>query len=439
MSRLQLLWSRLRSNLWFVPTVIVVSASTLALVLVELESLVGIEQTARFPRLFGAGAEGARGMLSAIASATITVAGVVFSVTIVALSQTATQHTSRVLRNFMSDRTNQVVLGAFVGIHAYCLIVLRTIRGGDADPFVPSLATIGGVALAFVGIGLLIHFIHHIATALQSSRILAAIHRETKRSIERLYPEPLGEADQGGEEVEAIDGAGTWLRLPASSTGYIQSVAGEPLLDIACEYDAVVRLPNRIGDFVVESMPLVEIDARSPLDDAARERLQKAIVIGEQRTAEQDVAFGLRQIADIALKALSPAVNDPTTARMCIDYLGALLLELSRRRFPSQRRYVEGKLRLIAALPTFDALVGVATAEVVEASRGQADVLCRIVDALVLATTATASHARRAALLAPLARVAAHADDIADHARGAQLRERIAPFLRAGRPPGEPG
>jgi uncharacterized membrane protein len=178
MSRLRALWWRISGGLWFVPSVMVLTAVVLALVLVEAEGSFG-NLAKKMPRLFGAGAEGAREMLSAIAGSMITVAGVVFSVTLVALSLAASQYSPRVLRTFMSDKPTQVVLGVFVSVFAYCLIVLRTIRGEQEGSFVPSLAVLGGIALAFVAIGFLVFFIHHLATAIQVSTIVSRVTNGT--------------------------------------------------------------------------------------------------------------------------------------------------------------------------------------------------------------------------------------------------------------------
>ena len=173
-------WARLRDSLWFVPSLIVLAAVLLAIGMVELSALAPSEALARWPRLFGAGADGSRSMLSAIAGSMITVAGVTFSITMVAVTQASAQYTPRILRNFMRDRANQAVLGIFVGIFAYCLVVLRTIRGGDGPDFVPSLAVLVGILLALLGIAVLIFFIHHIATALQASEIIARIARPSR-------------------------------------------------------------------------------------------------------------------------------------------------------------------------------------------------------------------------------------------------------------------
>ena len=178
------IWARLRESLWFLPTLIVLAAIVLALGMIELSALVSDDVLERWPRVFGAGAEGARGMLSAIASSMITVAGVTFSITIVAVTQASTQYSPRILRNFMRDRANQAVLGIFVGIFAYCLVVLRTIRGSDEVTFVPSVAVVTGILMALLGIAVLIFFIHHIATTLQAGEIIARIARETSATVD---------------------------------------------------------------------------------------------------------------------------------------------------------------------------------------------------------------------------------------------------------------
>jgi uncharacterized membrane protein len=193
MKKLHDLWTDLRSSFWFVPAVIVCAAVTLALALIETDRMLVQDVGERWPRLFGAGAAGSRGMLSTIAGSMITVAGVVFSITIVSLSLAASQYSSRVLRNFMRDRTNQTVLGVFVGIFAYCLVVLRTIRGGDEGAFVPALAVLVAVALAFAGIAFLIFFIDHIGSSIQASQIIATVAKETLEAVDHLFPENRGE------------------------------------------------------------------------------------------------------------------------------------------------------------------------------------------------------------------------------------------------------
>ena len=188
MNKLKQLWSNLRSSFWFMPSLIVVVSIVFAVVLIEADSAGSDRWLARWPRLFGAGAEGARGMMSTIAGSMMTVVGVTFSMILVVLALASSQYTSRILRNFMRSRVTQVVLGIFAGIFTYCLIVLRTIRGGDEGAFVPSLAVFFGFVLALGGVGALMFFIHHIASSIQASSIIASVAQETIAAIDRLFP-----------------------------------------------------------------------------------------------------------------------------------------------------------------------------------------------------------------------------------------------------------
>ena len=175
MNKFKQLWSTLRSSFWFLPSLIVLGSIVFAVVLIEADSAGSDRWLAQWPRLFGAGAEGARGMMSTIAGSMMTVVGVTFSMILVVLALASSQYTSRILRNFMRSRVTQVVLGIFAGIFTYCLIVLRTIRGGDEGAFVPSLAVFFGFVLALGGVVALMFFIHHIASSIQASSIIASV------------------------------------------------------------------------------------------------------------------------------------------------------------------------------------------------------------------------------------------------------------------------
>ncbi len=194
MNKLKQFLSDLRASLWFVPGVMIIVSIALALGLIELDSQLEAEWLADYPRLFGLGIDGSRGMLTAIAGSMLTVAALAFSLTLSAVSQASAQFTPRIFRNFMRDRANQFVLGYFVSVFAFCLLVLRTIRGGDELKFVPSFAVLTGLAFAVGGVLVLIFFIHHIADSLQITTILENITLETKNAVEKLFPQELGEA-----------------------------------------------------------------------------------------------------------------------------------------------------------------------------------------------------------------------------------------------------
>lgn len=395
------LWDNLRASLWFVPTIFVLGALALAVGLVEIDARLDPHLWETWPRFFGVGADGARGTLAAVASSMITVAGVVFSITIVALSLASSQYSSRVLRHFMRDRITQTVLGVFVGVFAYCLIVLRTIRGGDEGPFVPSVAVMVGVMLAFAGIGFLIYFIHHIALSIQASHILAIAAAETLHTVDHLFPEDLGrgEDDMTTETVATAYPGDAWQVIPAHRTGYIQRIDTDGLLALACTRQFVVRMECGVGAFIIEGTPLVAVAGATMLDARAISQLQAVYTVNRQRTVDQDAAYGVQQIVDVALKALSPGINDTTTAVMSVDYLTAILARLARRRFEPPLRYAEDKLRVIACCPTFARLLAVAFDPIRWSAVGNITVLARLLEAVELLADLTTSPTRRQALL----------------------------------------
>ncbi len=394
------IWTYLRSSLWFVPGLMVAAAIGLAAGLIEADTHVKRELLAEWPRLFGAGADGSRAMLTAIASSMITVAGVTFSITIVALSLASTQYTPRILRNFMADRTNQLVLGFFVGIFTYCLVVLRTIRSGDEGRFIPSLAVAFGFVLALVGVGVLILFIHHIATSIQASHVISSVAAETTRAVEHLFPEELGEdaeedvtsAPPGWDEAGGVE----WRELAARKTGYLQDIDADALLWFAGERGGVVRMERRIGEFIITGSPLVAFSSAAPPDEDETRDLNSIYTISHNRTVEQDASFGIRQIVDIALKALSPGINDTTTATTCVDYLSSVLSVLADKRIESRFRAEGGELRVIALGPTFDGLLAASFDEIRQSAEGNVAVLARMLGAVErLAHRTRSPHRRR--------------------------------------------
>ncbi len=327
MNKLRQFWSNLQSSFWFVPALIVAVSIGIALALVEVDSRGGKEWLAGWPRLFGVGPEGARGILSTIAGSMMTVVGVTFSMTLMTLALASSQYTSRILRNFMRDRVTQVVLGSFAGIFVYCLVVLRTIRSSDGGEFVPKLAVSFSVVLAMGGISVLIFFIHHIASSIQASSIIASVAEQTMLAVDRLFPGTLGHGTVDDDEDQTMPALPerNWQPVPVKGNGYIQSVDGAAPMRLAREHETIVRMERGIGEFAVEDTTLVSLALEDAPENELLKDLQAAFSISRHRTLQQDSAFGIRQIVDIALRALSPSMNDTTTAVMCVDYLTAIL------------------------------------------------------------------------------------------------------------------
>ena len=405
MNRLELIWSHLRGSFWFLPSLIFAASIVIAVVLIDADTGHGRELIENWPRLFGSRAAGARGMLSTIAGSMMTVVGVTFSMTLVTLALASSQYTSRILRNFMADRITQVVLGVFGGIFIYCLIVLRTIRGGEED-YVPSIAVLFGVVFAIGGIVMLIFFIHHIASSIQASAIIESVTRETLSSIDRLLPREGGgetPAGRGGDHPASPRAGECPQEVPATRIGYIQSIDIEAVLSTAEKHDVIVRLQRGVGEFVVKGATIATIDGRQPLPKAAMEELAGAFNIYRFRTVEQDPAFGIRQIVDIALRALSPGLNDTTTAAMCVDYLSAILVHVVNREFPPREHHCEGVTRVISVEQTFDGLLAHAFDQVRSNARGNLSILLHILEALERVGVVARDQRRRHSLLQYLA------------------------------------
>jgi uncharacterized membrane protein len=306
--------------------------------------------------------EGAREVLSTIAGSMITVAGVVFSITIVAISFAANQYGPRILTNFMSDRGNQVTLGTFVATFAYAVVVLRTIHGGDSN-FVPQLAVLLALLMALWSIAVLIYFIHHVPESIHINGVTARIGRQLLSSIEKEFPacfaNPPAE-DRGDEErLDRLAGkmfgsGGHPAEIGADSDGYLQTIDDDLLLSIAKEHDIVIKLEKTPGHFLFKGEVVAVATPCASLDRAVAEKVQGSWNIGSKRTPDQDALFLVDELVEIAARALSTGVNDPHTANTCVDWLAAAAARMSDRQAPSRFRVDgAGNLRVVAPVPDF--------------------------------------------------------------------------------------
>ncbi|GAB2567324.1 DUF2254 domain-containing protein [Spirosoma areae] len=406
LTRLRQYWQLLRESLWFVPGLLVLSAFGLAYGLIEFDSKTSFNGAKRFPLLFGVGAEGSRGMLTAIAGSMLTVAALAFSLTLSTISQVSSQYSPRVLRNFMRDRVNQVVMGYFVGVFSYCLIVLGTIRGTDEQKFVPATAVLAGLMLALGGVAALIFFIHHIAESLQTGTIVRHIFHETGKAISELFPDRFGQPIDNPAKAEAAlrysDEETGWMPVLSDQTGYLQRIDTDGLLRWATRHRVVLRIERDMGAFVNEGTRLFSVRSgmeRSDPDEADwPDDLLDFVSIGRHRNVEQDVAFGIQQLVDIILKALSPGINDTTTAIMAIDYLGSIIGRLARREFPARLRSDGQHLRILARTSDFETYVRLAFDLPRINARGNHAVFRRLLRALAVAADAACSPDRKPVL-----------------------------------------
>jgi uncharacterized membrane protein len=335
-----------------------IGSSALALGVVEIDRSISGTWAARLDWIRDAGPEGTRAVLAAIAGSMITVTGVVFSVTIVALSLASSQFGPRLLHNFMRDRGNQLVLGVLVGTFLYSLLVLRSV---GPEGSVPHLATTTAVLLATVSVFVLIYFIHHATNSIQASSIIDAVVSEIGEKLQSLFPERVGEAPESPAQAEsaldALEQEG--IEILSECEGYIRVLDADALLALASEHDLQIQIRRRPGDFVAVGGSLARMGPVANGSEAMRAAIRSTFVLGPRATAVQDLGFLTDQLTEMAVRALSPGTNDPKTAIACVHRLGALIATLAVRAMPSAYRFdARGQLRVVAPATRFEDIVG---------------------------------------------------------------------------------
>lgn len=392
-----------RTNLWLVPTVAVLGATLLFLCTRAVDSAAYYRGWHLPTWVISGSADGARQVLSTLAAAQITVVGVVFSIILVALTLTSTQFGPRMLRNFIRDRGTQWTLGMFVATFVYAMLDLVAVGPGPKGDFVPHVSITVVLALTLADVGVLIYFIHHIAVMIQLPQVIASIARDLADAVENEMGERGGRAhSRTAPEVDLLEGllvsGGGVVAAPES--GYLQFVRRSMLIDLAIEHDAVIKLHHRPGHFVVRGHPFLTVWPASAAPDV-EVWLRRSHVTGPYRTLTQDVAFAVDQLVEIAIRALSPAVNDTFTALTCIDWLGESLCRIARDWDPDPVcRDGKGLVRLITAPVSYERLVERAHEKIRQAGAGMPAVLIRQLDALVLITRSTSRPERLPVLLA---------------------------------------
>ena len=418
--RVQILryWDHVRSSFWFLPTVMAGGAVTLAFVTVALDAPVTDWLQRAWGWRFTGGAEGASAVLGSIAGSMITIAGVVFSMTLVALSLAASQLGPRMLRNFMRDTTTQVVLGTFVATFLYCLLVLRTIRRTEGIEFVPHLSVSLGVLFALVSVGVLIYFIHHVSVSLQANEIVMRVSTELIEGIDRLFPEQF---ERGTPRIGAEPPDTRFLNaferearpVGATGDGYLQAVDLGVLLALAMENKVVLRLEHRPGHYIVAGLPLVLVWPGDRVTDQLTAGIHSAFTLGSQRIPRQDIECAVNQLVEIAVRALSPGLNDPFTAIACVDRLGSALCRLAKREMPLLYCHdKQDEVRVISPAVTFPAIANAAFDQIRQYGRSSVAVTIRLLETINM----IAKFAHRPEDLAALQR---HANMIARGAREA--------------------
>jgi len=349
------LYDAARESLWFTPTLFTLGGVVLAFILPAIDRHYGSWITETFPRLQTT-ADASQSTLSVIAGAVMTVAGVVLSITIVALSTTSSQFGSRLLRSFRTNRITQVAIGIFLATGVYSLLVLATLRGDNY--LAPHLSVQVAILMTLASLATFLAFIHSTAVSIQAPNVVLSVATELDATIDQLYPERLGappaEDVEPDEHVERSFRDSERATVSSTLEGYLQALDADRLIHLACEHDLVVRLNFRPGEFIARGSSLLEAAPAVRVTAEVAQQLNACHLVGANRTPRQDIEYGFLQLVEMAVRALSPGINDPFTAANCIDRISAALSRLARRKPPARYRFDDqGNLRVIAKRISF--------------------------------------------------------------------------------------
>lgn len=388
---------------WLLPLFIVACAvaAALGLIAIDRNGLISPSILAG-PWLYNGGGTGARTLLGTIASSTIGVAGTVFSITIAALSLAAGQMGPRLLRNFVHDRGNQLTLGTFLGTFSYALIVLRSVRTDSEGTFTPHLSLTVAIVLALLCVATLVFFVGHMAARINVEVVIDLVSNDVEVALRRLTtldPQPMPATDDVWPQSTPVTD---------HRRGYLQHIDEAGLADWAAAHGTSIRLLVRPGSYVFPGAPIAL--AKDAVVDAET-AVRKATALGPQRVGAADIEYSVRHLVEVALRALSPGINDPHTAVDVLDRLGATLCDIAPRQLSHGIVTRNGLPALIIPSIGYDGLADCMLHEIRQSARGSATVLIRILEVL----TSVVSCERDPARMQTLRRHAALALSDAEH------------------------
>lgn len=384
------LMASLRDSFWVIPALMVCAGVLGAVGAVDLDRAGLVPQwLVDSAWLYNGGGTGARTLLGAVASSTIGVAGTVFSITVAALTLAAGQMGPRLLRNFTRDRGNQFTLGAFLGTFSYALMVLRSVRTQAEGVFVPHLSLTLGIVLAFVCVGTLVYFVGHMASRINVDTVIDLVGADVTRAIQRLTHESAPAAPR--DDLRRLQGPSCSL----DRSGYVQTLDGPALADWASTHEVALRLLVKPGDFVFPGTPVARSAREAP---GLAEAIGRALVLGSSRASVDDLEYSVRQLVEVAVRALSPGINDPHTAIGVLDRLGAALGELAPRFLDTGTHERGGRTVLQVPAIDYDGLVDAMFNLIRQNASGSPAVLIRMIEVFTAVCAGERDPRRLAAL-----------------------------------------
>lgn len=402
MSVVRARWERIRASFWFLPALMALLGVLFAKLMLALDGLIPVALLANNQLILSAGASEQRTLLFTLAGSTLGTAGVVFSLTTVPLSIAASQFGSRLLRTFLSDPQTQIVMGCFTATIMYCIIVALAIPLNPGIRQLPYLATTTSILLFMISFGSVIVLINHLGVVLQAPVITERIGRYLNRAIGAYTRErgATSQTDPAAEQLRA-EVAAKGLPVIAGATGYVDAVDGRRLVRLARQHEVVMMLIAPPGTFVMAGDVLALVWPAPAQTATVIITVRQSFLLGVQRSLVQDVGFGINQLVEIALRALSPAINDPLTAMNCLDRIGdSLRLLAAGEPPPTLLRDEDGAVRVLMTPAGFAELAEAGLSPIRQYGRDSAMVLLRLLDVIA----AVAPHAQRPEDQAALAR-----------------------------------
>lgn len=369
------LFESFSQSLWLMPAASIAMAMLAAYLMLNWEAT-NIGEWQEIPLINRSGRDTSLAIVGAIVGSLITVAGVTFSITIVSLTLASSQFGPRLLRNFLQSRSSQITFGALIGSFVYGILIMPAMdeawESGQAHPSVTLM-----IALACACVCLIVHYIHHVATSIQADSLVASVYRELERKIDSLP-----DRDATEEEEPDFQNGTVACRVLAERSGYLTAVDYCGLAKIASETETQFVLPRRPGHFVARGELVAEVFGRS-VDEKTKSRIEGGIFIGDKRTPEQNPEFLVDQLVELALRAISPGINDPNTAIVCLDYLSAAMLQMATKSLPkSLTKDEEGTPRVFCPQTDFAGMIEDAFDQLRQSGESYPEIVIRIVESL---------------------------------------------------------
>ncbi|MDQ8188405.1 DUF2254 domain-containing protein [Pelagicoccus sp. SDUM812002] len=383
------LFESVSQSLWLMPSISISLAVLMAYLMLSWEESIESEWEA-FSFVLRSGREASLAIVGTLVGSLITVAGVTFSITIVSLTLASSQFGPRLLRNFLQSRASQFTLGALVGSFVYGILIMPGIGedwvAGEAHPSVTLM-----IVLACFCVCMIVYYIHHVATSIQADALVAAVYNELEQHIEDLSERSEAEVERGSPNWK-----GESFEIRSHRSGYVTAIDCGRTLEWAAKEGLQVRFTKRAGKFVAKGETLVEVFGDVDTE-AALKKVKEVVFVGSKRTPEQNLEFLIDQLVEVAMRAISPGINDPNTALVCIDYLAAGIRQLSDRELaPSYRLDEKGTARVYYPQTDYEGLVNDAFDQLRQSGRDYPEIVIRLIESLTsIASSLPSNDPRR--------------------------------------------